>query len=90
MSHYHDPEYAAARENLTEAVKTYAQAVEPGSHLILGATVVYETTKFDEEGDQVYSMQHVILDPSSLVHAVGLLSSARDRLSEYINKREDD
>lgn len=89
MSHYHDPEYLAAREKLTEAVKTYAQAVEPGSHLMMGATVVYETTKFDEEGDQVYSLQHVILDPSSLVHAAGLLSSARNRLSEYINRKED-
>lgn len=88
--HYHDPEYVAAREKLTEAVHDYVKSVNPESRAIMGATVVYETTAFDDEGEQIYSLQHVILDPGSLVHAVGLLSAARDRLSEYINRTDDD
>lgn len=90
-NHYHDPAYMAAREKLTEAVKEYMNAMEPdGQSLMMGATVVYETTRFDDEGEQIYSVQHVILDPGSLAHACGLLTVARDRLSEYINRREED
>jgi len=86
--HYHDPEYLAAREKLTEALQEYEKATGDGA-IILGGTVVYEVSKFDDDGHQIYWMKHVILDPSSLVHAVGLLSTARDRLSAYINQGDD-
>lgn len=89
MSHYHDPVYVAAREKLTEAVKEYSLAVDPYNPIVLGATVVYETTRFDDDGSQIYTMSHVILDPGSLAHAVGLLSTARDRIVSYINRVEE-
>lgn len=85
--HYSDPEAVSAREELSEAVKKYSAAVscEGPSHVVMGATVVWETTAFGEDGEPIYTMQHVVLDPGSLIHAAGLLTVARDRLSSYIN-----
>lgn len=89
--HYHDhPEMEVARQKLTEALMEYTKATDPEAHLFLGGTVVFETTKFDDEGHQTYYTGHVILDPSSLSHAVGLLDICRDRLKKYVNREDDD
>lgn len=87
--HYHDPAHVRAREELTEAVKKYSQAICEEPQLVMGATVVWETSRYDDDGCQMYTMHHVVLDPGSLVHAIGLLSTARDRLSEFVNRTDD-
>lgn len=89
MHYHHDPEYAKAREKLTDALNEFVKIANPEAYGIIGATVVYETTTFDEYSEQIYSTSHVILDPGSLAHSVGLLTVARDRLSEYINRTDD-
>ena len=86
IQHYHSPKFLKAREALTQALNEYMNVVNPEAAGCMGATVVYETIRFDDEGIQTYALQHVILDPSSLVHALGLLTAAKDRLSAYINR----
>lgn len=88
--HHCDPAFIEAREKLRAAVEEYSRATEDSPHIILGATVVFETSIFDDEGDQLYDVKHVILPPSSLAHAVGLLDAARDRLKNYINTPDKD
>jgi hypothetical protein len=85
--HYHDPKYMEAREKLGNAVREFIHDTHPENPLLMGATVVYETTTFDEAGEQMYSTGHVVLDPSSLAHALGLLIAGQDRLTRYINDR---
>lgn len=84
--HEHQQQYKEAREKLGEAIKEFCNVTDPTNHLLLGATVVFETTCFDEEGYQTYYVGNVIIEPSSLAHALGLVTSAKDRLTTYINK----
>lgn len=85
MTHYQDPKYMAAREKLTDAVMEFIHETHPENPMVMGSTLVYETTTFDDAGEQMYSTGHVILDPSSLSHALGLVTAATARLTRYIN-----
>lgn len=84
MVAYHDPAFVAAREKLGEAIKEFAKETQDEVHVVLAATVVFETTLFDDEGHQNYATRHVITD-GSLSQAVGLLATAQTRLITYIN-----
>lgn len=90
MDHEHDPVYEVARDKLTEAVREFVKETHVENCLLLGSTLVYETTMFDENGHQNYATGHVILDPSSMAHGLGLVTAAKDRLSAYINRQEEE
>lgn len=83
-----NPAYMAARDKLAEAIREYDRTVSSEARVVIASTVVYEVSIFDpEDGAQVYSLQHVILD-GSLCSAAGMLDSAKFRLNTYINNAE--
>lgn len=78
-------EYQKAKEEFTKALIKYSHVVDNTNHVVLGGTVVWESSVFDEEGHQIYYTHHAILGSSSLAHAAGLLSVGKDRINNYIN-----
>lgn len=84
----HDKVYRDARDKLAEAIREYDRTVSPDSRVIIASTVVYEASTFDDEHDQIFSLQHLVLD-GSLSTAVGMMDAGKIRLISYINSPDE-
>jgi|KBSMisStandDraft_5_1062788.scaffolds.fasta_scaffold31536_5 hypothetical protein len=80
-----ESDYKKAKDEFTNALIKYSHVVDNTNHVVLGGTVVWESSVFDEDGTQIYYTHHAILGSSSLAHAAGLLAVGQDRLTNYIN-----
>lgn len=80
-------EYDSAREKLAEtirkAVGEFLETMGEEEAVVIASTLVVETTRFDNAGLQNYATKHWVLD-GSLATAVGLLTVAKGRLTDYV------
>lgn len=73
-----------ALDKLQVAVDDFIKGVSDDEEfLIVGAAIVYETTRYESDGQQTYKFGHKILEPTTLAGGVGLMRLGLQRLTNF-------
>ena len=83
---------ADALRTLTDAVQAFANEDEDSASIVLGAVLVYEVTRFEDDGDQTYRITYTIpSEQTSMSAAIGLLDAGLHMVRrDAIDGEEDD